>query len=145
MADQPAPADPTLLAIPRVRDPNYREIYSNNNLIGMGPFDLTITFQKISEVIPGQTGAIDMAAVSMSPQRFKAFVKAMAEVLSAYENSFGALSISEEDTKPMRTASEIEEVVKKNRELVARATAKSDPSSTEKKPPSKRSRGDVQH
>ena len=86
-----------------------------------------------------------MAAVSMSPQRFKAFVKAMAEVLSAYENSFGALSISEEDTKPMRTASEIEEVVKKNRELVARATAKSDPSSTEKKPPSKRSRGDVQH
>jgi hypothetical protein len=78
----------------------------------------------------------------MSPQSFKSFIRAAGEVIKAYESSFGALTISEEDTKPTRSSMEIEALIKGARE--ARKTT-TPPSSSEKKPPSKRSRGDARH
>jgi hypothetical protein len=78
-------------------------------------FDLNITFQKATEkateYAPGTVGVIDLVTISMSPQHFKGFLRAAQESLSAYENTFGTLTISDEDTAPTRNAAQIEESV----------------------------------
>ena len=110
MADEQTPQTaPTLL--PRVRDPQYMEIYSNMSTTNMGAFDLTITFQKSAELAPGQFGVIDQVSVTFSPQHFKGLAKSLATTLEAYEASFGALSISDAETTPKKSAAEIIEQV----------------------------------
>jgi hypothetical protein len=118
----------------RVRDPQYREIYSNNSQTSIGSFDLSILFQKTSEVIPGQMGIIDQLSVTFSPQHFKALVRSLNETLSAYEVAFGELSIPDADTAPQRTATEIIGMVNEQRKLRKAATASSAEPSIRSKP-----------
>lgn len=126
----------------RLRDPQFRDIYSNSSLTFISPFDLTILFQRTSEISPGQPGATDLVSVAMSPQHYKAFVKSANETLMAYEATFGRLEISEADTASMRNADEIQALLEGSRQqaMAARQAAVT-PSSTEPPPPSKRSRG----
>jgi hypothetical protein len=65
----------------------------------------------------------------------------------AYENAFGELKIPESETKPQRDAAEIEHLIAEAREKkrAAQEALTSTPSSTEKKPPAKRSRGASEH
>jgi len=101
----------------------------------LGPFDMTIIFQKASEIVPGQMGVMDQVAVTFSPQHFKGLVKSLSETLQAYEASFGALTISDADTAPMRNAAEIVAMLQ-----AAKAKVNPNPSSTEPKERAKRSR-----
>jgi len=103
----------------------------------MGPFDISLTFQKTSEISPGQLTLVDQAAVTVSPQHFKAFVRSANEALAAYEQAFGILTISEQDTAPTRNAAQITQMIR-----AAQEAARPNPSSTELLPPSKRSRGE---
>jgi hypothetical protein len=103
------------------------------SLVNLNPFDITIIFQKVSEVVPGQAGVIDQVSVTFSPQHFKAVVKSLNETLQAYEASFGALSISDADTAPMKSAAEI---IRRLQD----AKTHPKPSSTEPKLHGKRSR-----
>jgi hypothetical protein len=120
----------------RVRDPQYRDTYANSTQTNIGPFDLSILFQKASEILPGQMGIVDQVSVTLSPQHFKALVRSLNETLAAYENAFGELNISEADTAPQKTALEIVGAVNEQRK--ARHAAMS---SNEAPRPSKRSRG----
>jgi len=145
MADQPN-TQPTPVAggIPRVRDPQFRETYANASFVGIGPFDLTLTFSKTSD-FTGQPMQVDQVSVTMSPQHFKGFCRSLIETLKAYEKLFGDLKIPDTDTRPTRDAAQIEELIK-----VARSggtvlpAPKAESSSTEKKLPSRRSRGGAQ-
>jgi Protein of unknown function (DUF3467) len=101
----------------------------------LSPFDITILFQKASEVVPGQMGVMDQVAVTFSPQHFKALVKSLSETLQAYETAFGALTISDADIAPMRNAAEIVAILQ-----AVKAKTHPNPSSTEPKPRAKRSR-----
>ena len=65
--------------VSRFRDPQYREVYSNVSMTSLSPFDITIVFQKMMEVAPGQPAIVDQVAVSFSPQQFKALVKSFTE------------------------------------------------------------------
>jgi hypothetical protein len=105
-------------------------------MINLGPFDITMTFQQISEIVPGQGGVSDLVSVVMSPQHFKGFVRAAIEVLSAYETSFGQLALADQDTKPTRTAADMERQIQ-----AVRAAFQASQPSIEPPPPSKRSRG----
>jgi len=136
MADETA-AQQGQAQVLRVRDQQYREFYANNTVIGMGPFDISLTFQKTSEISPGQLTLVDQAAVTVSPQHFKAFVRSANEALAAYEQAFGILTISEQDTAPTRNAAQITQMIR-----AAQEAARPNPSSTELLPPSKRSRGE---
>lgn len=136
MADETA-AQQGQAQVPRVRDQQYREIYANNTNIGMGPFDVSFTFQKTTEISPGQLGLVDQAVVTVSPQHFKAFVRSANEALAAYEQAFGVLTISEQDTAPTRNAAQITQMLR-----AAQEAAKPNPSSTELPPPPKQSRGE---
>jgi hypothetical protein len=127
--------------IPRIRDQQYRDVYANSHSMGIGPYDITITFQRMSEIIPGQPGFIDMIAIILSPQNFKGFVRAASEVLKAYENVFGPLAIPDQETTPTRSAIELEGMIKAARNAAAATIAKANPSSTAPPQPSKRSRG----
>jgi hypothetical protein len=85
---------------------------------------------------------VDQASVAMSPQHLKALVNSLRETLAAYESVYGELKIPEEDTRPQKSAAEIEAVMKgakKRREEARRAATASSP--TEKTHPSRRSRG----
>jgi len=137
MADAAA-VQPSQPMVPRVRDQQFREIYSNSSITAVGPFDITITIQKTSEISPGQLGVTDQCTVTMSPQHFKAFVRSAAETLSAYERGFGALTISDADSAPIRSAEEIVGMINAARSAHAASTSSSP---TEPPPPSKRSRG----
>lgn len=83
----------------------------------------------------------------MSPPHFKAFCRSIQETLTAYESVFGELAIPEADTRPTKDAAQIEQLVRTTRAAAQAAQASAvnpsspSPSSNEKKPPSKRSRG----
>ncbi len=133
MSEQPV--QQSSAGLPRMRDPQFREMYSNSALTTLGPFDIAITFQKTSEIAPNQLGTIDLISVTMSPQHFKGLVRSLSATLEAYEHSFGRLTISDEDTKPIRSASELEGLIEGLR------AGKASPSlATEPPRPSKRSR-----
>ncbi len=122
--------------LPRGRDPQFREVYANMSMATLGAYDITLLFQKQSEINPGQMFAVDQVAVVLAPQHFKALVRSLNETLAAYETVYGTLTIPDAETAPQRTAEEIATVIK-----AAREKALSKPSSTEPPPPSKRSRG----
>jgi hypothetical protein len=128
--------------LPRVRDPQFREVYANVSLTGISPFDITLTFGKATDMA-GQTVQVDQVAVTMSPQHFKALCLSLNETLKAYEEGFGELRIPEIDTKPLRDAAQIGLLIGEAREkrLALEKSLASSPSSTEQKPPAKRSRG----
>lgn len=113
---------------PRLRDPQYREVYSNVSATSLSPFDITIMFQKMGEVMPGQAAVVDQVAVIFSPQQFKALVRSMNETLTGYEAAFGSLTISDADTKPLRTS---DQLVQKIDEARAQTRRESNPSSSE--------------
>jgi len=71
-----------------------------------------MTFQHVSELAPGQQGIVDLVSIILSPQNFKGFIRAATEVLKAYEASFGQLTITDEDTKPLKSAAELEAAVR---------------------------------
>lgn len=125
----------------RVRDQQFRELYTNSSQTNVGPFDISLVFQKSSELFPGQMGITDLVSVTMSPQHFKAFVNSLEVTLEAYEATFGKLTIAESDTTPLRNAAEVQSALETAR-TNARATAEAviNPSSTETQQPSKQSR-----
>jgi hypothetical protein len=111
----------------------------------MGPFDVTITFSRTTDLV-GQPMLLDQVAVSMSPQHFKNFCRAASQSLQAYENVFGPLQIPDADTAPGVTAEQLEKLIRDARDrATASHTASAQPipasSSNVKKQPSKRSRG----
>jgi hypothetical protein len=115
----------------------------------MGPFDITVTFSRMTDMM-GQKVLFDQANVSMSPQHFKNFCLAANETLKAYERVFGELTLAEADIGPPASADLIEKMLLAAREnaaasrsvqLAAMEKEATPPSSTEKKPPGKRSRG----
>lgn len=122
--------------LPRARDPLYREVYSNLSLTMLGTFDVTMLFQKQSEIAPGQPVALDQVAVVMAPQHFKALLRSLNETLAAYEAVYGALTIPDQDTAPRKSAADIEKAVRS-----AREQAQLNLSSREAPTPSIRSHG----
>jgi hypothetical protein len=96
-------------------------------------FDITVMFQKLSEVTPGQPAVLDQVAVSFSPQQFKALVRSLGETLKGYESVFGELAIPDADTAPFKTAEQISESIAAGRREAQEAKA-ADASSTAKKP-----------
>lgn len=141
-ADDTGQSKPDLVPTSRIRDPQFREVYANATFNGLSPYDVTMTFAKTSDVA-GQTFQVDQVSVTMSPQHYKAFILAAQETLVAYESFFGKLSIIDQVTTPTMSSAQIE---KRLREGVAMrsGSAGAKTSSTEKKPPSKRSRGGAQ-
>ena len=104
----------------------------------MSPFDVTIVFQKMSEIAPGQPAVVDQASISFSPQQFKALVRALQATITGYESAFGALTIPEEDIAPTKSAEEIGSAIKEARRS-AKEHAQTNLSSTEPPPPSPQS------
>ena len=115
---QPSQQNANITA-PRIRAPDYKEVYSNSSVNSLTPFDVTICFQRLSELAPGQVCVLDQVSVTMAPQHFKAVVRSMVEVLAAYEASFGRLEISDADTAPGKSASEISKMIDDNRKAAA--------------------------
>jgi hypothetical protein len=103
----------------------------------MSPFDVTLVFQRMSEILPNQQGIVDQVSVSFSPQQFKALVRSLTETLTGYEEVFGALSIPDSATAPSRTASQIVELIQSIRD-----PDKANLSSNEPPPPSEQSHGE---
>jgi hypothetical protein len=70
-------------------------------------------------------------------------VQAYNETLKAYENTFGELKIADSDTKPLRNAAQMQGLIEEARgkRVALMESLVSIPSSSEKKPPAKRSRG----
>lgn len=131
--------------LPRVRDQQFRELYSNASFTSLGPFDVTITFAKTGD-FGGQVVVVDQVSVAMSPQHFKSFCLSVTETLTAYETVFGALAIPDSDVAPTMLAPQIAKSIREARERAAAIRARLNlpapaTSSTEKKRPSRRSRG----
>ena|ERR1700732_3755191 len=144
MANPTGPEFALTQGIPRVRDPQFREVYANTSLTGLSPFDITLTFAKASDVA-GQAMQVDQVAVTMSPQHFKALCQSLNETLKAYEDAFGELKVPDSDIRPLRDASQIGQLIQETRNKAQAAREMSIPSSTGKKPPAKRSRGAGKH
>ena len=138
MADILAAGAPGQSMAPRIRDPNFREIYSNGAITSLTPFDITITMQKTGEIAPGQVAVVDLASLTMSPQQLKAFVNAIKETLSAYEQAYGVLTIKDRDVTPLRSAEQIVEIIETKRESVSTSSPIGPP------PPSEQSHGESQ-
>jgi Protein of unknown function (DUF3467) len=75
------------------RSPDYFDIYSNANRMGVSPFDLSVTFSRIADLGIGVAALEDLGSVRMSPQQFKLLVQSMAATLSTWEEVFGTVTI----------------------------------------------------
>lgn len=126
------------LVVGRIRDPQFRDVYSNSSLVALSPFDITLIFSKNTD-FSGQQMQVDQVAVAMSPQHFKALVKSLTETLTAYERAFGSLTIPDADISPIFDANQLEEKIQEGRAKTQEMRAMA--SSTAKKPPAKQSRG----
>jgi Protein of unknown function (DUF3467) len=120
MAATNQPAAIVAAQLPRARDAQFREVYANMSQTQLGPFDITLLFQKGMEITPGQMAAVDQVAVVLAPQHFKALVRSLTETLSAYETVFGILQIPETDITPQKNAAEITKAIE---DLRAKALA----------------------
>lgn len=150
MADGPVTQPTANAPIPRVRDPQFREVYANTCFTGLSPFDVTLTFAKTTDMA-GQALQVDQVSVTVSPQHFKALCRSLNQTMEAYEKVFGNLQIPDSDTAPTVSSEQIEKLIVQNRDkaranaaaAIAAATSSptSVPSSTAKKRLSKRSRG----
>jgi hypothetical protein len=111
----------------------------------MSPYDVTLYFTKATDIGGGQNALVDQVAVIMSPQHFKQFCGSVTESLKAYENVFGELKIPEADVEPATKAEKIESMLIDARGKAAALreliNAPKPTSSTEKKRPSRQSRG----
>jgi hypothetical protein len=114
-------------SLSRVRDPQYREVYSNNSQTTLGAFDISITFQRLSEILPGQQAIVDQVFVTLSPQHFKGLVRSLNETLSAYETAFGKLNIQDTETIPQKSAIEIVETIDAARRAKSSMSSSTEP------------------
>jgi len=97
----------------------------------LSPYDITVVFQKLSEIAPGQPAVVDQVAISFSPQQFKALVRSLTETIDGYEAAFGKLAIPDADTAPQRTSSEIAALVDTAREQRANLSSIEQPQPSE--------------
>ena len=104
---------------------------------------MSLTFQKAGEVVPGQVMLVDQVTICMSPQHFKAFVRSALVTLEAYETSFGALTVPDTDTAPIKSADQIVSAISEARAARQKATAS--PSTDAPQRSGKRSRAVDRH
>lgn len=76
------------------RSADFKDIYTNNTRVGMSPWDMSLIFALAKETQPGILTTEDQAIVRMSPQQFKTFVSAISASLQAWEEVFGAISVT---------------------------------------------------
>lgn len=121
--------------VERTRSSTYATVYSNRVNVRIAQFDIALT---IAQVVPGQTGAAvveEHFTVMMSPHHFKALVRAATNSLNVWERTFGEVTIP--DMAPEHSAEKVIERIRAKMKAITGGAA----SSTEKKRPSKRSRG----
>jgi hypothetical protein len=73
------------------RSTDFRDIYSNNNRIGVSPVDFNITFSKIVEPAVGISTVEDQVVIRMAPQQFKSFLDSANKTMAAWEEVFGQI------------------------------------------------------
>ena len=95
----------------RVRDPSFLDAYANQLLVNMSPFDIALTFQKVTEIVPGQQGVVDLVNISISPQQFKAMSKLITNTIEAYEENYGRLTIPEQEIEPKLSKNELSKLI----------------------------------
>jgi len=71
------------------------DIYSNNTSIGMGPYDITVTFGRTVNIGVSNEGIIEeMAGIRMSPHHFKVLSKVLTNAVEAWEAAFGEIEVT---------------------------------------------------
>jgi hypothetical protein len=92
MADAPKFAILNLAEVPTTRSPDFKVIYANNVNIGMSPWDIQMTFGKITS---GNTIEHQITVV-ISPQWAKALAGVYQRVVADYESQFGKVALPEQ-------------------------------------------------
>lgn len=86
------------------RSETYQNIYSNTARVGYTQWDFGIAFSLIEDTGPNKHPIIvEYASVRMSPQHFKAFIRALQTTLSAYETEHGEVLMPREPKQPSDT------------------------------------------
>ncbi len=72
----------------------YREIYANFSRIGMSPWDISIIFGTLNDVVAGKRPSVTSeAAIRMSPNQFKAFAIGLPLIMAEWEARFGEINV----------------------------------------------------
>lgn len=148
---------PTVIAgqVPRIRDPQFREIYSNVTSGRIGPMDITIVFSRMVELAPGQPVIADQCEITMSPQQCLAVFNQLKQTIDGYQKVFGELTMPEDTVRSTLSSEQMSNLLNAaitraasaRRELAASIMDQAVPqtapatSSTEPPPPSKQSHG----
>lgn len=78
-----------------IRSADYRIVYSNNVRLRMSENDIQLTFALLVDVIEGKTPKFaleEKTAVIVTPKQAKVLAESLAQAISEYEKSFGAIS-----------------------------------------------------
>lgn len=88
MPEKQSPKFLDLASVPKTQSPEFRTVYVNNVMAGMGPWDIQMLFGRISEnKIEQQVNVV------ISPQWAKALASVLARVVNDYEAQFGTISV----------------------------------------------------
>jgi hypothetical protein len=94
MADQAPPTQ--VIAQPGmafVRSPEYRAVYANGSQVRITPWDIALSFSRLTEIVPGLLGQEQIVDVTLGPAQAKAFVISMTETIKAFEEVFGEIKL----------------------------------------------------
>jgi len=99
----------------RVRDKEYRSVYSNFAQCGRTAWDIRLTFSELGEVEPDKPGIIDLMSVTMTPQLAKALISVLSAHVAMYERENGEVQMPKS-------------VIRESQERAARIKASASPS-----------------
>jgi hypothetical protein len=70
---------------------SFRNVYANTCRVGIGPWDIRISFGQVVEIAPGRSVNEDEVTIIMSPQQAKAVLQGWKESIERYEAAFGEI------------------------------------------------------
>lgn len=87
------PDETVEVELERLRDENYKTIYSNWVQAGRTPWDVALVFGNVREIQPGETAILELINVTLTPALAKALINTLAATVKEYERENGEIQI----------------------------------------------------
>jgi hypothetical protein len=96
MTDNPADASPAVqtmfgLGQPNLRSSDFHSVYSNSVKMRVTAWDITLVFQRVTEMPPGILALEDLTEITMTATQAKTLGMALTEAVKSYEETFGEI------------------------------------------------------
>lgn len=103
--------------LPRTKSATYQDVYSNQVLASLGPYDISLVFGRIKQMVlqPGAAPMLvneDQVTITLPPSQFKLLAGLCARITEAYEQAYVPIPLSDADLAPKISVEQIVSQIK---------------------------------